>query len=129
MDDMQMEKLKSVCLIIVGSVQSAVEALRAAAAAFEAACVAKAMDVDLGQVWKDGEQDALEALRRAMNEVGGSIDTELLQEMAELAEDMPPIIHKKIPRPPKYLGPINKANYAANRPPRRARSSCRIIKH
>lgn len=34
----------------------------------------------------------------------------------------------EIPRPPKRLGPVNKANYQANRPTRRARSSCRIIK-
>ena len=31
---------------------------------------------------------------------------------------------KKLPRPPKRLGPVNKANYAASRPRRVARSNC-----
>lgn len=128
MDDRLTERLASACVIIGEGLQSAAEALRSVAAAFETAQVAKALDVDLGRVWKDGERDAMEALRRAMNEMGGDIDKEMLQELAEMAEDMPPIIHKKMPRPPKYLGPVNKTNYTANRPPRQARSSCRSAK-
>lgn len=128
MTDSQMERLKDACIIIGESLQGAAEALRSIAAAFEAERVAKAMDVDLGRIWKDVEQDAMDALMRKMNEIGGGIDTELLQEIAEFAEDMPPIIRKKIPRPPKRLGPINKANYSANRPARRARSNCRTMK-
>lgn len=127
MDDRFTERLVGSCMIIGESLQGAAEALRAVAAAFEAAQVAKALNVDLGNVWKDGEQDAMNALRRIMNEIGGDIDKEMLQELAEMVEDMPPIIHKKMPRPPKCLGPVNKVNYSANRPPRRARSSCRIM--
>lgn len=47
-----------------------------------------------------------------------------MMELAEQAADMPRISTKKTPRPPKCLGPINKANHTASRPPRRARSSC-----
>lgn len=128
MTDSQMERLKDACIIIGESLQGAAEALRSIAAAFETAQIAKAMDVDLGSIWKDGEQDAMNALMRKMNEIGGGIDTEMLQELAEMVEDMPPIVHKKMPRPPKRLGPINKANYSANRPARRARSNCRTVK-
>lgn len=123
-----MERLKDACIIIDESLQGVAEALRSIAAAFETAQIAKAMDVDLGSIWKDGEQDAMNALMRKMNEIGGGIDTEMLQELAEMVEDMPPIVHKKMPRPPKYIGPVNKANYTANRPPRRARSNCRVVK-
>ena len=109
--------------------QRAAESLGAVAEAFVACEAAKAMGVDLGCIRKDSERDALDALRRVMNEMGGDIDKEMLQELAEMVEDMPPIIHKKMPRPPKSLASANKANYAANRPPRRARSNCRIIKN
>lgn len=44
--------------------------------------------------------------------------------MGELADDILLLPPPKIPRPPKYLGPVNKANHTASRPPRRARSSC-----
>ena len=128
MDDRLTELLARPCVIICESLQGAAEALRSVAVAVETALTARAFGVDLVCIWKDGEWDAMDALRRAMNETGGGIDTETLQEFAEMAEDMPPIITKKMPRPPKSLGPVNKANYAANRPPRVARSSCRTIK-
>lgn len=129
MTDSQWERLKDACVIMGECLQGAVEAFRSIAAAFEAEQVAKALNVDLGSVWKDVEQDQMEALRRAMNEIGGDIDKEMLQKMSELVEDMPPIIHKKIPRPPKCLGPVNRTNYTANRPARVARSCCRKVKH
>lgn len=44
----------------------------------------------------------------------------LLEEIAAL----PYIPKRELPRPPRYLGPVNKANYTANRPHRRARSNC-----
>ncbi len=47
-----------------------------------------------------------------------------MMELAELVDDMPLLPPPKIPRPPKYLGPVNKANYTASRPPKQARSSC-----
>lgn len=47
-----------------------------------------------------------------------------ITELAELIDDIPLLPPPKILRPPKYLGPVNKANHTASRPPRRARSSC-----
>lgn len=47
-----------------------------------------------------------------------------MMELTEPIDDIPLQPHPKIPRPPKYLGPVNKANYTASRPPRQARSSC-----
>lgn len=122
MDDLQLEKLTSACVIICESLGEATESAKKAISAL----AASVYDLDIKRVYLFGEfpRDPFEDLARAMNGMSGAIDTELLQEMAELAEDMPPIIHKKIQRPPKRLGPVNKVNYAANRPPRRARSSC-----
>ena len=45
-----------------------------------------------------------------------------------IGEEKPLLIERKLPRPPRRLGPVNRTNYQANRPPRVARSSCRIIK-
>lgn len=65
-----------------------------------------------------------EAEQRALMEA-----IERIRSIAEEAdEEMPLLPERKIQRPPKHLGPVNKTNYRANRPPRRARSSCRIIK-
>ena len=125
MDDLHLERIKGACVIIgesmIASLQSARASIDALAASF--------LDTPPDPVLEEKERDPFDALMQALNEVGGDIDKEMLQklaEMAEMAEDMPPIIHKKMPRPPKWLCPVNKANYAANRPPRRARSSCRI---
>ena len=54
---------------------------------------------------------------------------ERIRAIAEEAdEERPLLIERKIQRPPKRLGPVNKQNHRANKPPRRARSSCRVIK-
>lgn len=130
MDDLHLKQISRAFVITGNELQRAAEALGATAAAFAACEAAKAMGVDLGCKWKDGERDALDALRRVMNEAGGDIDKERLQELAEFVEDpedIPP--PRKIPRPPKRIGSVNKTNFAASRPPRRARSSCRIIKN
>ena len=56
--------------------------------------------------------------------------TTLLDELAALAVDPVDIAPtRKLPRPPKSMAPVNKANYTANRPARRARSSCYIRRH
>lgn len=53
-----------------------------------------------------------------------------MYDLADMVEEPADIeIPRKIPRPPKRLTPVNKANYAANRPPKRARSSCYIRRH
>jgi hypothetical protein len=70
------------------------------------------------------EEIDLEAEQRALMEA-----IERIRAIAEEAdEEMPLLPERKIQRPPKRLGPVNKPNYRANRPPRRARSSCRVIK-
>lgn len=129
MDDLHLEQISRACVIMGNGLQGAVDALRSVAVAFEAEQVAKAMGVALGSVCECVDRNPFEDIIRAMNEIGSVETMEQLTALLEQAEDMPPIIHKKIPRPPKSLEPINKAKYAANRPPRRARSSCRIIKH
>lgn len=69
-------------------------------------------------------QDPFAELQQAAEKVAAQDFLAAMEELAELALDMPPYFHQKTPRPPKCLGPVNKANYTANRPPRRARSSC-----
>ena len=50
-------------------------------------------------------------------------DLETLQNMLDYTyQEVIP--KRELPRPPRYLGPVNKANYTANRPMRRARSNC-----
>lgn len=70
------------------------------------------------------EVDNVQELQQAFERIQAPAD------MADLADDLDEIIPtKKLPRPPKRIGPVNKANYAANKPPRVARSSCRTNKH
>ena len=44
--------------------------------------------------------------------------------LADYAEEPAEIDKPERPRPPKKIGPVNKANYAHNRPQRIARSCC-----
>lgn len=44
--------------------------------------------------------------------------------MADYADDVAEIDQPEKPRPPKKIGPVNKANYVHNRPQRIARSCC-----
>lgn len=53
---------------------------------------------------------------------------EAYENLADYADDIADIDKEEIPRPPKRIGPVNKANYTYNRPQRRARSSCHIKK-
>ncbi len=81
------------------------------------------------------DEQQMEALKRAFEIINECIAraTEIIKDasayFAEIAEEMadipPP---RKLPRPPKRTGPVNKANYTANRPPRVARSTCRKIR-
>lgn len=113
------------CIVIIANAcTSACEALKSAIDALAAAAICAVPD----RTSEDKMQDPYEAMMRALKEIGGNIDSEIMQELAKTAEDLPPITQKKIPRPPKSIGPVNKANYTANRPLRNARSSCRIIK-
>ena len=126
MDDLQSEKLKKACVIIVEGLGKAAESAKKAISSLAESFAG--IDLEITFLCEEFPRDPFEDLTRAMEEISGSIDSELMQEFAELAAEMPPIIHKKIPRPPKCTGPVNKMNFSANRPPRRARSSCRIVK-
>lgn len=71
--------------------------------------------------------DSFAELLAAMEEVRERC---LLDELAAFAEDPADLeLPRKTPRPPKRLGPVNKANHTTNKPPRRARSSCYIRRH
>lgn len=121
MDDLS-ERLKSACVVIGEAIQIAVEALGAVAAAFGTGDIVEAAGA-VCRIWCDKNDDGCAELARRFDEIRA------MQELADYAEESEPIPPpKKIPRPAKYIGPVNKANYTANRPHRVARSSCRTIK-
>ena len=119
MDETQLEKLTRACVIIGQNVASAVEGIKAAMAALQA----NELAFSCGCESADDMRDRLNALLRDFSEAEA---TGYLSTYADEAEPIPP--PKKTPRPPKRTGPINKANYTANRPPRMARSSCNNFK-
>lgn len=122
-DEQPLKKLVSVCLIICDEFDKLSDELKA----FNDAIVAKAVGVEPeAEKWVEYKYDPIEELRRLL----GDMDKEkAMAEFADLEEnpaDIPP--PRKMPRPPKRIGPVNRSNYTANRPPRVARSSCRSIK-
>lgn len=120
MDDLQMEKVRTACVIMGCALADAMEAVMRVAAAF-AAVDDKSMSIQTGG---EDERDPVEELLRSIEEM------RTMYGMADMADEPADIPRpKKIPRPPKRTGPVNKANYTANRPPRVARSCCRIVKH
>lgn len=124
MIESKLEKLAHACAIISGyaaeGILEAMEQLTAAFAAYEAKVTGISTDIS----WDD-TRDPLEELRR-LAEGMKEMDS-LLSAMAEEPADIE--TPRKVPRPPKRLGPVNKANYTTNRPPRRARSSCYSRRH
>ena len=73
--------------------------------------------------------DPIEDLRKRIEEMHKTYAMGEFEDLAELAEEPADITPpRKLPRPPKRTGPVNRSNFTANRPPRVARSSCRIIK-
>lgn len=120
MSDLQIEELKRACVAICEAIDRATEMIRVVIDGM----VAAAMEVAEAHKQEDDYRNLLEDLNRVIDNMDA---TDWLAQIANDPVDIPP--PKKIPRPPKRLGPVNKANYAANRPPRRARSNCRIIKH
>lgn len=63
---------------------------------------------------------ALDAVLDALDDM-----VEAFEKMLSMEEKEPaPFDDEQLPRPPRRLGPINKTNYTARNPPRRARSSC-----
>lgn len=120
MDDLQIEELKRACVVIGEAIDRVAETIRVVIDGM----VAAAMEVAEAHKQEDDYRNPLEDLKRVIDNMDA---TDWLAQIANAPEDLPP--PKKILRPPKRLGPVNKANYAANRPPRRARSNCRNIKH
>lgn len=115
MDNEQYEEFLQNC-IIVGECLA-----RAAEAAARAMIIAQGYIADIVADMCDIYYvvDPREELQQAIERIKAMAD------MDDLADDLDDIIPtKKLPRPPKRLGPVNKANYSHNRPQRRARSSC-----
>ncbi len=123
MIDLLWERCQDACVIIGCAVSESLAATRemldGLAAAF-AAVDAKAMGI---QTDGEDERDPIEEQLHDFEEKKTMYD---LADLAEEPVDIPP--PRKIPRPPKRTGPVNKSNYTTNRPPRVARSSCRTIK-
>ena len=120
MDDLQIEELKRACVVIGEAITRAAEMLQVAIDGMASAV----MGVAEAYKQEEDARNPIEELMRIAEEMEAA---DLLRSIANAPEDIPP--PKKIPRPPKRLGPVNKANYAANRPQRLARSNCRSIKH
>jgi hypothetical protein len=76
------------------------------------------------QIEEDEYCDPFARLLEAMREIEKQV---LMEELAVDPADLE--LPRKTPRPPKRLGPVNKANFTASRPPRRARSSCYRCRH
>ena len=115
------QQMKQVFLIIGDEFTRISDALKA----FNDALVAKAAGIEPEtETWVNDKCNPVEALRRVVEEMYGKY---AMGEFAEMAEDPAAVLPlpKKIPRPPKCTGPVNRSNYTANRPPRVARSSCR----
>lgn len=120
MDDLQIEELKRACVVIGEAIDRAAEMIRVVIDGM----VAAAAEVAEAYKQEDDYRNRLEDLKRAIDNMDA---TDWLAPIANDPVDIPP--PKKILRPPKRLGPVNKVNYAANRPLRMARSNCRSIKH
>lgn len=124
---MEKQKIEAIARIVVIVGEAAAQAarqLREAMAVVEAATL---MEAFRQVVYADENSDPFAELLQAVEDIRKRC---LLDELADLVED--PADHeapKKIPRPPKRTGPVNKANHTISRPPRRARSSCYRCRH
>jgi hypothetical protein len=121
MTDEQWEALKDACVIMGQALSDTAEALRAAVYALDEKTRGFTAAMQEEAATRDELQELLQAMERQL------LDELQLADYAEEPADIEP--PRKQPRPPKCLGPVNKANYTANRPPRRARSSCYIRRH
>ena len=135
---MTSEELDRVMIVFCDSFQqlkkAAAAAVRAIAKATAEAinyAAAQEKEMELYRELRAGadKQTAVAELLRALDEVAAMDFQAAIEELQRQVEDAPTLPPHKIPKPPKRLGPVNKANYAANRPPKRARSSCYIRRH
>ena len=116
MNEEQWEELTRACVIVGEHMAKAAEA-----AARVCAMVAANLSDMMEDVCDHYEVDSMAELLQAIERIKASAD------MGDLADDLDEIIPvKKLPRPPKRIGPVNKVNYTHNRPQRLARSCCRI---
>ena len=130
---MNQEELSRTVIIIGTNLQQVTKAAAAVARVIAAitidaatSCAAREKERELYRQLL-AETDARDPLAELLQAADGMATQDLLaamEELAELALDMPLYFRQKTPRPPKCLGPVNKANHTASRPPRRARSSC-----
>lgn len=123
MDNPKIEAIARSVVIVGEAAAQATRRLREALVAFEEAALREA----IAEIEEDEKLDPFAALLQAMEETRERC---LLDELAAFAEDPASLeTPRKVPRPPKRLGPVNKANFTASRPPKRARSSCYIRRH
>lgn len=123
MDDPKIEAIARSVVIVGEAAAQATRRLREDLVAFEEAALREA----IAEIEEDEKLDPFAALLQAMEEIRERC---LLDELATFAEDPASLeTPRKVPRPPKRLGPVNKANFTASRPPKRARSSCYIRRH
>ena len=120
MDTPRLETIARNLVKLAESLAGPTKQLREAAEAIEEAAIKAA----ILQIEEDEKVDPMAELLRAMREIQEQL---LMEELAVDPADLE--VPRKMPRPPKRLGPVNKANYTASRPPRRARSSCYIRRH
>lgn len=120
MDNPKIEAIARNLVIVAESAGIAVRRLREALAAFEEATLREAIT----KIEEDEKLDPFARLLEAMSEIEKQV---LMEELAVDPADFE--APKKILRPPKQLGPVNKANHTASRPPKRARSSCYKCRH
>jgi hypothetical protein len=120
MDKPRMEAVARALVIVGESAALAARQLREALMAYEEAVIREAV----GQIEEDEKLDPFARLLQAMEDIRKQV---LMEELAVDPADLEP--PRKVLRPPKRIGPINKVNYTASRPPKRARSSCYRCRH
>lgn len=120
MDKQRIDAIANALVIVSETAAFAARKFGEAMAAFTEATLREA----IFQIEEDENCDPFATLREAMREIEKQA---LIGELAEDPADLE--LPRKTPRPPKRLGPVNKANFTASRPPKRARSSCCIRRH
>lgn len=123
MDNPKIEAIARSVVIVGEAAAKAARRLREALVDFEEAALREA----IAEIEEDEKLDPFAALLQAMEEIRERC---LVDELAALAEGPADLeTPRKILRPPKRTGPVNKANHTMSRPPRRARSSCYRCRH
>lgn len=123
MDKPRMEAVARALGMVAESAALATRQLREALVAYEETTLREAV----GRIEEDEKCDPFAELLQALEDIQKQC---LLDELAAFAEDPAYLATpRKVPRPPKRLGPVNKANHTASRPHKRARSSCYRCRH